>query len=318
MKLLITLILLIALNLSAKEVILKINHHNDGQKVVLNDIIYTVNSYETKFQRLQYYMTNFQLIDENNNEINGLEKYVIVDVNTSEYKIGDVSESNFSKISYNFGIEKSVNNGDPSIWPKGHPLSLENDFEAQMHWGWSAGYRFLAIEGVTKDIFNRWNNVFQFHLVGNQYYSRITNDIKSYEENGKIYIEFNINLTDILYNVNLISDNFIHGSGGSNDVIASNVKNGNVFKTQVLSVKDLFPELKITPNPANDFINLENGSINITNFEFNIYNSNGEFISNFNANNSNIFDVSNFTTGAYYLQITNNNELIKTIKFIKN
>ncbi len=320
MKKLLILLLIVGFNLSAKEVILKIKHHIDGKEVVLNDSIYNINSFDTKIQRLQYYLTNFQLIDGNNNEINDLEKYVIIDINTSEYSLGNISVDNISKIKYYFGIEKEVNNGDPSVWPEGHPLSLQNSFEAQMHWGWSAGYRFIAIEGVTKDIFNRWNNVFQFHLVGNQYYSQLQQDISPTEKDGKIYIEFNVNLLDILYNVDIIKDNFIHGSGGSNDVIASNIKNGRVFKSEstTADVKDLYPELKITPNPANDFINLITGSTNISTFEFKIFNSNGEFISDYFPNKSSNLNISSFATGVYYLQITNDKTIIKTIKFIKN
>ena len=45
-------------------------------------------------------------------------------------------------VKLHLGVDPAHNHADPSTYASDHPLSLQNP---TMHWGWSAGYRFMAI-----------------------------------------------------------------------------------------------------------------------------------------------------------------------------
>ena len=49
---------------------------------------------------------------------------------------------------FNVGIDPDNNHADPASWPADHPLAPQ---VPSMHWGWAAGYRFVALEGGTAD-----------------------------------------------------------------------------------------------------------------------------------------------------------------------
>jgi len=311
------LLLIFSSSLFSKDVWLNVKHHIDNQDYIKEEKIYMINGQETKLKRLQYYLTDITFIDMEGNRTPAPNKYVLVDIDSNGVYLGDmdIKAGEYYRIEYKFGIEESVNHGDPSVWPEGHPLHLAY---AAMHWGWASGYRFLAIEGFVKDIWNRWLNEFQFHLVGNQYYSSLSNEVFLLEEsNGTNNIELNVNVTDILKDVNLTTNNFIHGSGGPNDVIANNIKSGDVIKGVTLSVKDKYPQLSVSPNPSQDyvFVNFEN--TDIQNLEFKLIDLNGNLISNVYPYLSNKIDISNLSKGIYFINIIENGKTVKTLKMIK-
>ncbi len=315
MKKLILFLLISTFSLTSKEVVLKVNHLLNGEKIILEDQVYQFHINEIKFSNIMYYMMNIELIDNNGNSIICPEKYHLIDAHKSEYQLGNVNIENINSIKFNIGVDKETNHSDPSLWPNDHPLSLEYSI---MHWGWAAGYRFVLLDGFVNDIFNRWLNGFQYHLVGNQYFSTVSlNNVQPTITENQIIIELNVELALVLDNVNVASNNFIHGSGGANDVIANNIKNKNVFQSAISSVKNLYPDLKIAPIPATDFISLELGNTNLQNLTFKVFNLNGKFISDFTPILSNSLDISNLTKGTYFLNVYKNQELVKNIKFIK-
>lgn len=50
----------------------------------------------------------------------------------------------YSGLALEVGLPPAVNHADPSRWPARHPL---NPIENGLHWGWSGGYVFAALEG---------------------------------------------------------------------------------------------------------------------------------------------------------------------------
>lgn len=298
-----------------RDVILRVNHFLNGEEIILQDKIYNYYLNEIKFSSIKYFLINFNLTDNNGNSMVCPETYHLIDVSREEYNLGKVNIDNISSIKFSLGVDQIANHGDPTIWPEDHPLSLHY---STMHWGWAAGYTFIAIDGSVKDIFDRWLNHFQYHLVGAKYFTDISlNNIQPIYTDDKIIIELNVELDRMLDGVNLAVNNNIHGSGGANDVIGNNIKTKNPFQTAFSSVKNLYPELKLSPIPASNLITLELGNTNVQNLTFKIYDLNGRFISDFNHLNSLTYDISNFTQGTYFLNIYKDNNLVKNIKFIK-
>ena len=56
----------------------------------------------------------------------------------------NVPEGDYVGLEFQLGLPAAVNHADPAQWPAGHPL---NTIVNGLHWGWSGGYVFAAIEG---------------------------------------------------------------------------------------------------------------------------------------------------------------------------
>ena len=305
------LLLLLSTSLFSKDLILEVRHTIDGKEVVMGEI-YDVYGIETKFDRLQYYFSHMEVVNSLQEEIDLDVDYLLVDINEERYSLGDIETEDIEKINFNFGLDRNTNHADPAQWPVGHPLALTT---AAMHWGWASGYRFLAVEGYVKDIFQRWNNNFQYHLVGNQYFTELSHDIITEETDNEIIIKLDVELLEMLRNVSLTTNNVIHGAGGGCDLIHDNIVNGEVIKfipTNIENESNI--ELNIFPNPANNHLNISI-SHEINNYSIEIFNINGELIKS--INNTNRINISDLNNGSYYINIIHEGELIKSEKFIK-
>ena len=89
------------------------------------------------------------------------------------------------------------------------------------------------------------------------------------------------------------------------------------YETVIISVKGL--SLKVYPNPVYEILNIDYNIVNIENAIIKIYDITGNTVSKTEINNSKgvlKINTSNFAEGMYFLQVENN-EISKTIKFIK-
>ncbi len=66
----------------------------------------------------------------------------------------------FKAIRFRVGVDAKTDASDPKIWPPDHPLHPD---VCGLHWGWSSGYVFLALEGHWGTNATRG---FSYHLAG--------------------------------------------------------------------------------------------------------------------------------------------------------
>ena len=66
----------------------------------------------------------------------------------TQFTYKGIPAGNYKGISFTIGLDSAVNHGDPSKWPAEHPLNPNLN---GMHWGWSGGYIFQALDGLFKD-----------------------------------------------------------------------------------------------------------------------------------------------------------------------
>ncbi|MDA0686455.1 MAG: hypothetical protein O3C22_06490 [Bacteroidetes bacterium] len=71
-----------------------------------------------------------------------------------------IPAGNYKAIHVKLGLDSAVNHGDPTQWPAGHPL---NGFVSGLHWGWSGGYIFQAIDGNWRNTGETKTSGFSFH-----------------------------------------------------------------------------------------------------------------------------------------------------------
>lgn len=73
----------------------------------------------------------------------------------------------YKGISFKLGLDSAVNHGDPAIWPANHPLNANT---TGLHWGWSGGYIFHALDGTWKEnaSASAWNGI-SLHTAGDNF-----------------------------------------------------------------------------------------------------------------------------------------------------
>lgn len=73
----------------------------------------------------------------------------------------NVPAGEYAGLEFQLGLPAAVNHADPAQWPAGHPL---NPIVNGLHWGWSGGYVFAAIEGRWRAPGGSEERGFSYHL----------------------------------------------------------------------------------------------------------------------------------------------------------
>ncbi len=115
-----------------------------------------------------------------------------------------------------------------------------------MHWGWTAGYNFLVIEGMADaDNDGTVDTPFQFHAVGDDNYLTSISNIETtgITSNMTIEIDVEVNIADWLRGVNLATAGISHGVSGINEQIIANTNINRVFNVATTGI-DQFDQLE--------------------------------------------------------------------------
>jgi hypothetical protein len=91
-----------------------------------------------------------------------------------------------------------------------------------MHWGWTSGYRFAAIEGKGGD---NLNQVFEIHALGNQNYFDTEVEVTATAANGGVSIPIYANISAALKDIDMSSGLIEHGSTGKAVTLLENFSN---------------------------------------------------------------------------------------------
>ena len=71
-----------------------------------------------------------------------------------------VPGKSYRALRFQIGVEPEVNKSDPNAWAPGHDLNPEVN---GLHWGWSGGYIFMALEGHRKNG-SQGSGGYSFHI----------------------------------------------------------------------------------------------------------------------------------------------------------
>lgn len=82
----------------------------------------------------------------------------------------NVPEGDYVSLEFQIGLAPAVNHADPAQWPAGHPL---NPIVNGLHWGWSGGYVFAAIEGRWREAEATEERGFSCHLATDERLMRV-------------------------------------------------------------------------------------------------------------------------------------------------
>jgi hypothetical protein len=154
------------------------------------------------------------------------------------------------KIQFSIGVDGAHNHLDPASYPSNHPLAPKNP---TMHWGWTSGYRFIALEGFAGADSSSVNNNFQIHTVGDANYHNVILDVSGVLANDSMAVYIQADYERLLDEINASGGIISHASTGPSKKIADNTR--IVFSApQTTSVVDpgIVGSFLISPNPAND------------------------------------------------------------------
>lgn len=267
-----------------KTVNLQINHKLDTAEFAMNKA--AKNNIGTNFnvKRLEYYISEISIVHDGGTETK-IEDFWILE-NAGTRKKHDLGKHNISKVDsvkFSIGVNPEVNHADPSTYPSGHPLAPKSP---SMHWGWAAGYRFVAIEGKAGlDL----NKTFEIHALGDDNYFSLSIPASGSDDNGDLLIQLNADYAASLANIDVSKNVVTHGDYAEAVVLLKNFWT-DVFTSMeggknTLDIEQIKRESALVfPNPSVDgIVNLnfeENSEITLVQ----IMSIDGTLVSEFDRN----------------------------------
>jgi hypothetical protein len=231
-----------------KEITLEISHFLNGQpfayeKKATNDL-----GFDIKITRLDYLLSNITLHHDDGKETFVDSSYFLVrngeqfGVNLGKYDI-----EKLDSITFFLGVDSLNNHADPSLWPAGHALAPT---WPDMHWGWQAGYRFVAIEGNNgPDFFYH----FELHPLGDALLRKTTIITPGTQTESGIVVRLQAECSAIIAGINMSKVVFDHGSGKEAIGVMNNMQKKVFSPILGAATSVALPSiLKAGPNPTND------------------------------------------------------------------
>lgn len=232
------------------DVYLNINHKMGISPFAFNVPSMNNMGHDVKFSRLEYYVSDIAITHDGGQVTEASDTWLLVDAGDDLYvNLGNFDVVSIEAISFFVGVGPDVNHEDPTAWPSDHPLAPQNP---SMHWGWSAGYRFIALEGVGG---MNLNQAVELHGLGDPNYFQQEIDLDVQAVSGIAVIDLDADYLRSVENISLSSGAITHGDYGDAKECLENMRD-YVFSPagSVVSVDDLdiSSELKVYPNPSTD------------------------------------------------------------------
>lgn len=161
--------------------------------------------------------------------------------------LGNFAINQVEGIRFHVGVDNAHNHLDLTLFPPAHPLSPKNP---SMHWGWTSGYRFIAIEGKSGN-----NLAFDYQLHGlgdgNFFTTEISAPMLTPFANG-VVISLDANYANILQDISIDAGVIEHGESKEARSALVNMR-FNVFTpaSPTTAIEDDFTSTaSLYPNPT--------------------------------------------------------------------
>lgn len=188
------------------DVELRINH-----KLGSNDFAYNAPStnnldHDFNINRLEYYIAEIA-VTHDGGQVQVIEDlYILVDASEETMvSLGNFDMTQVESIQFSVGVDEAHNHLDPSTYNANHPLAPQ---WPSMHWGWTAGYRFVALEGNGGNAFNQ---MIQLHGLGDNNYFQTSVALNIQSENGSLLIDLDADYNRALEDIGVNSGIIVHG-----------------------------------------------------------------------------------------------------------
>ena len=298
-----------------KEVAVVINHLYDGEVLNFDNTYIVGDNIPIRFDRIEYYIHLNSLISNQNIATDLIDKYILVNANQNNYNIGEIEllDDDLISLNFNIGVEYNLNHADPSLQDSSHPLAPQFP---SMHWGWAAGYRFAALEGmIDKNQDSVMETVFQYHPVDDSYYSDTITSEGIIENENNLTIFINANYDRLIENIGTEQGGVYHGIHEENGLLMDNFSQNNVFTVpENLNLKETYVSNTVFPNPFSNTIQLNLNENSIVK----VYNSLGLLVDEFKFDKGQQqINTETLLNGIYILSIHSKSGT-ENIKLLKN
>lgn len=155
---------------------------------------YTINGLDVRIDQIRFYMTELEVTIDDAPQT--FDKQFIVTETSGDQTAGEALVGTLSKVAFNIGVPEALNNADPALLPSDNPLSA--DSPNIQHWSWTAGYKFLVIEGAVDTnadgTFDIDTESMSIHCGFNDNLKRIelNADQSIDKENNELHLEFDV------------------------------------------------------------------------------------------------------------------------------
>lgn len=295
-----------------------VEHLLKDKKFALNQAATTNTNANFSVSRLQYYISNISIIHDGGTVTPATGVYILADASKDlSQDLGKYNFTTIEGIKFSIGVGKPVNNQDPTQWPSTHPLSPQ---VPSMHWGWTSGYRFVALEGAEGASLS---NQFELHALGNNYFYNIQIPLSSTDVFGVQHITVKADYTRALENIDISGGKVVHGEESETIAMLRNFRDfvftsstgaGNILA----SVGGTIPSsaLNIYPNPTSGVVDFDitNNNYNITSIQ--ISDVAGRVIETLSVNGFGANQTQLTAKGIYLVSLISENQRLLTKKLI--
>lgn len=259
MKHLSTLLLVLALVSGAfaqttNNVAFSFDHRAGASPLVLDQTVFSIwNGKKVMLTRAEFYLAELQILRPDNSTLLLTDRYLLVNANApaAQHALGQWPVSAAAGLSLHIGVPFWDNHGDPSSYHAPNPLAPQNP---SMHWGWSAGYRFMALEGFVD---NNGDGVpedeFEFHNLGDALYTAVELSGSTVAENGTLHLRLLLDYAKLFQGLTMTGNLFEHGSAPLNKTMMTNAATQNFMALPSTSAApDLLTnalQVSASPNP---------------------------------------------------------------------
>jgi len=317
-NILLLMMLLITVTLSAQtEVELKINHKLGTEDFELDAVGMNNLGHEFKTSRLEYYLTRITIIHDGGTETAVPDEIMALvrpeDELSTTIALGSFDVTSIESVKFHIGVYEPVNNDDPTLWPGDHPLAPKSP---SMHWGWAAGYRFIAYEGFGGEGFSQ---NFQLHGLGNDNYFEVSSEVWVETVDDVLVMSLNGDYAAGLKDIDLTAGTISHGETGDAKKVLENWRDV-VFGlyTAGMDAPAANLEWSVYPNPSdgNVWVSFKNAA-DVQSIQ--ILNPLGALVQTVFVNAQNQLEVSIPESGVYFVNVLNESgEIMATERLIIN
>lgn len=292
-------ILCTALTVNAqKNVTLKINHKLGSSNFAFNQTAQNDLGQPFQITRIDYYISKITLIHDGGMTTAIPDRYILAKgSNAVSELLGNFNITNIEGIRFSIGVDSPANNADPSLQPTLSPLYFQSP---SMHWGWSAGYRFVALEGKTGTGFT---TVFELHGLWNANYFEQTVNVTGVNTGNDITIYLNADYTQALKGVNVSTGPLEHGHNGADLTVLENFRDHVFTAGSPTALHDITVDkgVAVYPNPSKGQFRISYTQAGIKAGSYQLVDLNGRVIESNIVAHPDQISLSGKYTGTYFL-----------------
>lgn len=286
-------------------VFLRINHQLNGSAFNYNTQVATGSGEVLSLSRMEYYLADFSITHDGGQVTHFPGMYALVQAGVpTEIDLGTANFTTLESISFGVGVDSINNHADPALYPSDHPLSPKIP---SMHWGWAAGYRFVAMEG---EVGTTTTDMMEIHALGDQNYFLQTIATPGATIAGNHIIELNADYLQALNGISIAGGFIYHGFGSQAATLLSNFST-SVFTATTpvggIGLAEAAPaSFSLLPNPSTgtslvQFSTPQTGNLLITDLT-------GREVARYSLTNQTELPVQLSKAGIYLVQVINNGQ----------